>query len=233
MSELVTYKSEGAVAAVTMDDGKVNALSFAMIHEISEAFVRAKDEGKAVALIGRPGVLSAGLDLKTMKSGIEPAREMLKSFLALTLRIFLHPRPVVIGSTGHALAGGGILLLAGDYRVGAAGEAKVGLTEVAVGLQMPRSANVLVRERISRAYLARVVLNAEVFGPQSALAAGFLDAVVEGDKVRDAALTTAESLAKLPEWSFRDTKMMMREEVAVRALGMLEEEISALMPRLV
>lgn len=233
MNGLVGYAVEGNIAVVTMDDGKVNALGFEMVNQLAAAFARAKEEGLAVALMGRPGVLSAGLDLKVMKSGIEPARELLQAFLAASLRIFLHPRPVVIGCTGHALAGGAILLLTGDLRVGAGGPSKIGLTEVAIGLPMPRSANVLARERLSRSHLSRAVLNAEVFDPAGALKAGYLDSVCVPEKVAEEALAAAKTLAALPEHSFRDTKMMMREEVAVRAHEMLEEEIRSLVPQLV
>lgn len=233
MNKLVDYRIEGEVAVVTMDDGKVNAFSIAMINELAAAFVRAKEENRAVALLGREGVFSAGLDLKVMKSGIEPAREMLSALLSALLRIFLHPRPVVVGCTGHALAGGAIALLVGDLRVGAEGDSKIGLTEVAVGLPMPRSANVLARERLARTHLTRAVLNAEVFTPAGAVAAGFLDELAAQGMVGKRAVEAAHTLAKLPDHAFRDTKMMAREEVAVRAHEMLEEEIKSLVPHLV
>ncbi len=50
-----------------------------------------------------------------------------------TLRGFDLERPLVVAANGHAIAGGMELLLAGDLRVAAA-DAKLGLSEVKLGL---------------------------------------------------------------------------------------------------
>ena len=42
MAPLVTYQIEGAIAVITMDDGKVNALSLPMLMELNAAFDQAR-----------------------------------------------------------------------------------------------------------------------------------------------------------------------------------------------
>jgi enoyl-CoA hydratase len=84
---LVTLDIDRSVATLTMDDGKRNALSPAMFDEIYAALDRVEREGAAVVITGREGVLSAGFDLKVMKSGGVQAVKMLRAGYALTARL--------------------------------------------------------------------------------------------------------------------------------------------------
>jgi enoyl-CoA hydratase/carnithine racemase len=56
----VTYRLEDNIATLTLDDGKMNALSVDMLSEIGGALDRAKEEDAVVILTGREGVFSAG-----------------------------------------------------------------------------------------------------------------------------------------------------------------------------
>jgi enoyl-CoA hydratase len=49
MGTLVTYRLEGSLATITMDDGKVNVLSQQMFAELSAAFDRAEADGAVPA----------------------------------------------------------------------------------------------------------------------------------------------------------------------------------------
>ena len=69
MGQLVRYAIDGAIATVTMDDGKVNVLSPRMLAEIGAALDRAEADRAVVLLTGRPGVFSAGFDLPVLRAG--------------------------------------------------------------------------------------------------------------------------------------------------------------------
>jgi len=69
MSAPVTYHFADGVATITIDDGKANALSFAMLAAIGEALDRADADGAIVILNGRPGIFSGGFDLNVMRAG--------------------------------------------------------------------------------------------------------------------------------------------------------------------
>ena len=60
------------------------------------------------------------------------------------------PRPVVAAVNGHAVAGGAILALCADRRIGAA-DATYGLTELRVGVPYPAAAIACVRAELSPA----------------------------------------------------------------------------------
>src|ERR1700729_932081 len=123
------YRLEGATAHIQMDDGKANALSQAMIDELVDALTRAEKEASAVVLAGRPDRFCAGFDLKVMMSSPEAAKTLLRTGADLLMRLNGSPLPIVAACTGHALAGGALVLLTADVRFGSAGAFRIGLNE--------------------------------------------------------------------------------------------------------
>jgi enoyl-CoA hydratase len=104
--------------------------------------------------------------------------------------------PVVIASTGHALAMGAILLMSADVRIGAEGNYKIGLNEVAIGMPVPKFAVELARTSLSNAAFTAAVNLATVYDPAGAVSAGYLDQVVADDAVLSTALAHASELAE-------------------------------------
>lgn len=206
MSESVRTTREDGIAVVHLDDGKVNALSPAVVAALGAALDRAEREAGALLLVGRDGVLSAGFDLATMRAGPEAVRSLVAAGAELFLRLLDSPLPVVVASPGHALAAGALLLLAADQRLGAAGEARIGLNEVAIGMRLPIFAVELARLRLSPRHFPRATAQAEIFGPEAAREAGYLDRVVPAPALETAARAEAARLAALPRAAFGHTK---------------------------
>lgn len=207
MAGLVRYRRDGRVATITMDDGKVNALSPAMLAELGDALSRALDDGAAVVLEGRDGVFSAGFDLKVLRGGGPAAATMVRTGFTTAERILSFPLPVVVACTGHAFAMGTFLLLSGDYRVGAQGPFTYAANEVAIGLTMPYAAVEILRQRLTPACFHRATVLAEPFGPDTGVAAGFLDRIVGPDVVSATAHEVARGLADLDMAAFQATKL--------------------------
>jgi len=221
MGELVRYSGDAAIATITLDDGKVNVLSSAMLGEINEALDRAEAEAAVVVLGGRPGVFSAGFDLPVLREGGAAAGSMLRAGFELAERILSFPAPVVIACSGHAIAMGAFLVLSGDYRIGADGPYKITANEVAIGVTLPLAAVEICRQRLSPAYFNRATIVAEVFAPADAAAAGFLDRVVDGAELDQAARSVADELAQLDMTAHGATKLRARKA----ALDALHEAI--------
>jgi enoyl-CoA hydratase len=209
----VRYALTGKTAVLTMDDGKANALSEPMLRALLAALDRAEQEASAVVLTGRPDRFCAGFDLRVMMSGPQHAMALLKLGSELLLRLFGLPLPLVIASTGHALAGGALVVLTGDTRLGAAGAYKIGLNEVAIGLHVPVLAMELARARLSPAELTRATLQAQIYDPAGAAAAGYLDRVVSADALAEAALAEANRLGQLARAAYAATKQRLRSSV--------------------
>jgi enoyl-CoA hydratase len=184
MSSTVNYQLNESVATITMDDGKVNVLGPAMQQNINEALDRAeKDEAKAVVLAGNQRVFSGGFDLTVFQSGgAQAALGMLAGGFELSVRCLTFPVPVIMAATGPAIAMGSFLLLSGDHRVGQP-KSRCQAIEVAIGMTIPISAIEIMRMRLTPAAFQRAASMAATFAGDEAIAAGWLDEIVEADKV--------------------------------------------------
>jgi enoyl-CoA hydratase len=212
------------VCCIRLDDGKANALSLARLDALAEGLERAEKEAKAVLLVGRPGCFCAGFDLKVLRQGRAPAEALVRAGMELGLRLRESPLPIVVACSGHALAMGAVLLLAADERIGAQGDFKIGLNETAIGLVLPRSAVEIARERLSKRHFERAVVQAEVYRPEQAEDAGFLDRVVAADALEAQAQQRAAALAALPAHAFRDNKRRALEVALTRIRAALEHD---------
>ncbi len=221
MQKLVSYSLDGSVATVTMDDGKVNVLSSRMLAELNEALDLAEADKAVVVLAGRPGVFSAGFDLPVLRAGGAAAADMLRAGFDLAERVLAFPTPVLIACTGHAIAMAAFLVLSGDYRIGAAGPYKITANEVAIGLTLPRAAVEICRQRLSPAHFNRATILAEVFSPDNAVQAGFLDRVVDAAELDHAVHAVAADLATLDRAAHAATKLRAR----ARTLDAVHEAI--------
>jgi enoyl-CoA hydratase len=219
VGSLVSYQVQDSVATIAMDDGKVNVLSVAMFAEVNSALDRAEADRAVVVLSGRQGVFSAGFDLRVLNAGGSEARTMVREGFQLGARLLAFPTPVVVACSGHALAMGSFLLLSVDYRVGAAGAYRIGANEVSLGITMPHFGIEISRQRLAPAHFHRAVITAEIYTPDEAVAAGFLDRVVPAEDLKSAALSTATRLAALNMEAHAATKLRARAQAltAVRA----------------
>lgn len=228
-TDIVRYTLDGTIAIVTMDDGKANALSYAMIDALLEAVGRAEREASAMVLAGRPEKFCAGFDLKVMMSGPDPAKQLLRRGADLLMKLYGVPIPLVIACTGHAIAGGALVVLTGDVRVGAAGAFRIGLNEVSIGLPVPMLAMELARDRLAPAALPRATLGAQMYAPEEAVAAGYLDAVVPADELAARAAQEAVRLGALSRSAYRATKERLRGKTIAHILGTLDDDMARLL----
>lgn len=194
-----------------MDDGKANVLSPAMLASLNEALDHVG--GKVVVLTGRPGMFSAGFDLSVLQGGGQEAFEMLMGGFSLARRLLSWPTPVLIACTGHAVAMGVFLVLSGDYRLGVSGPFKLTANEVAIGLTMPHTAVEICRQRLTPATYTRAVLLSEVFGPEQAVPAGFLDEVVDASELSDRSHALAKHLGGLNMDAHARSKARARHDI--------------------
>ena len=225
-THFVTYEQIEEVAIITMDDNKANALSFDLLDGISNALDRAANEAKALVFTGRPGRFSAGFDLSVMKAGNEGLRKLVKKGGELFLKAYLHPQPLVVACTGHAVAGGALLLLTGDLKLGIEGNFKIGLNEISIGLLLPDYAMGLAQMNLSKRHITRATLLSELYDPMGAIECGYLDRVCAPETLRETALLEAKRLAQYPSEVFKKTKNLARGEFVEKTLSRLDKDIS-------
>lgn len=229
MTEPLAYHLEDQLAVIQMDDGKANALSRPMIDALLAAVARAEKEASAIVLTGRVDRFCAGFDLRVMMSGPAAALELLGAGSRLLLTLYGTAIPLVVACTGHALAGGALVVLTGDYRIGAAGAFKIGLNEVAIGLPVPVLAMELARDRLLPTELGHATLEAKIYDPAQALAAGYLDAVVPADQLLARAKAEAGRLGALARTAFRATKTRLRAKTIEYIRAKMEDDLGTLL----
>ena len=223
---VVSYQLEGTTAIVTMDDGKANALSDAMISELTESLTRAEKEATAMVLAGRPDRFCAGFDLRVMMSSPDAAKTLLRAGSALLMRLYGSPLPIVAACTGHALAGGALVLLTTDVRVGVAGAFRIGLNEVSIGLPVPILAMELARDRLLPTELGRATLGAQIYTPDDAARAGYLDEVLPGAaEMMARAKEHAARLGAASRMAYHATKKRLRGKTIEHILATLDEDM--------
>ena len=209
-TEFVQYNLQEQVATIRIDDGKRNALSPQVLHEIYQALDRAESDRAIVIMTGRESVFSAGFDLHVMKRGGINALRMLRAGYALTARVLAYPYPVIAACNGHALAMGVFLMLSADYVIGSRGDLKISANEVAIGLTIPRVAAAMLRHRLNPAAFQRAVTLSEYFDVESALSAGFFDELVDPIDLIPRAEACADKFKELDPRAHRSSKRRIR-----------------------
>jgi enoyl-CoA hydratase len=220
MPRHVKIEARGDVALVRIDRPPANALDAELLADGAAALDELREQAPgAVVIVGREGFFSAGVDLKVAPTlDRDGQRKMVDGINRLFAGWYSFERPVVCAVNGHAIAGGLILALCGDHRVCTTAEAKLGLTELRVGIVYPLAAFAVVAAELTPQAVRRVALQADLFGPQRALELGLVDELAEPHQVLDRALEVANELAALP----RDAYARVKRQVRARALAELE-----------
>jgi len=211
MSELISYQLDDGIATLTLNNGKVNAISPDVIAAFNAALDRATEDRAIVIVTGQPGILSGGYDLKVMTASPQAAVSLVTAGSTLARRLLSHPFPVIVACPGHAVAKGAFLLLSADYRIGVEGPFSIGLNEVQIGMTMHHAGIELARDRLRRSAFHRSVINGEMFDPVSAVDAGFLDKVVPAEQLAETALAAARQLKKINMSAHKNTKLKVRK----------------------
>jgi enoyl-CoA hydratase/carnithine racemase len=219
-------RHDPAVVEIRIDGPGRNSLSTAVMEDLLARLERAG--GEPVLLTGAGGTFSAGLNLKEIAALDRPGMERYLTLLeTLIERLYLHPAPTVACIEGHAIAGGCVLAACCDMRVIASDpRIRMGLNEVALGLEFPPKLFGVVRRRMAPRAQERVLLEAGLYDPQTAYSFGLVDEVT--DTPRPAAEAWLERLAAHPRAAYAATKRLLREDsvrISPEAMRRFREEL--------
>jgi len=223
MSTVRTEDGEAGVRLLILDRPPANAITAGLLADLSTALDAARDDVgvRAVVLTGEGRFFSAGLDLR---GGIDFAAAITPGgatdpFAALrdSLLTFLRfPKPTVAMLNGHAIAGGLILVLACDYRLGLDGEYRIGLNEVEIGASFPRSAFEIVRLRLTHQQASELLLGAAIYPARQAVRLGIVDELVPADAFEATVLRRAARFGAFPRDAYAHTKAALVAEGIAR-----------------
>jgi enoyl-CoA hydratase len=209
----VEIDREGAVAVIRLNRPPANAIDLDFARELEATFARTTgcEDVRALVVTGSGGCFSAGLDLKRVPLyGRDQQRQMVEAVNRMILKLYTCPIPVVAAVNGHAIAGGLVLALACDYRIGTSAAAKIGLTEARAGIPFPAAAMAVVQAELNPAAARLMTLQSSNVGPQEALKLGVVDVLQPPERVMLVALAMAEDLASIPKDAYARIKRQLR-----------------------
>jgi len=215
MSDIVRYEHRGPAAVVTLNrPDKRNALSRALIAELSDAFLRAANDphARCVILTGSGPAFCAGMDLDELRATLGPDGDKVwidaARLSSLYELIYTLPKPTIAAVNGTAVAGGAGLATVCDLAVSVP-DAKFGYPEVRRGLVAAMVLPHLLRhvgERTARWLL----LTGELIDGIAALRAGLVNQVTAPENLLDTALSWAGALAEGGPRALATTKELLR-----------------------
>ena len=216
---MLEITDHGNVREIRLARPPVNALNSALLQSLEQAVITAESDStsaagpRVIVLSGAAGMFSAGLDVREMNSGEAAVRELVLAFARAQLAVVRSRLPIIAAITGHSPAGGAVLALLCDHRIMAEGKFRIGLNEVQVGLY-PGELIFRVLERVvgTQRAVSWLPRGALVSGAE-ALAAGFVDELVEPTQVVPRSLALAAEIAALPPKVYARTRALVRRDL--------------------
>ena len=218
MSTIRTTDHDGGVRLLTLDRPKANAISEDLLADLRAALDAARDDDavRAVVLTGAGAFFSGGFDLAAPPRDAAQTANLDALYRDAHLALLGLPKPTVAMLNGHATAGGLILVLACDYRLGVEGDYKVGLNEVAIGASFPLVAQEIVTLRLAHARASELLLGAALYPASQAPRLGIVDELFPADRFADTVLRRTARMGGFPRQSYAHTKMRLVEAAIAR-----------------
>jgi enoyl-CoA hydratase len=208
------------ITTLRLAHGKASVLDVELVDGMARAVaeVTADESVRAVILTGTGSIFSAGVDLfRLVEGGREYAERFVPALSRMLLELFALPKPLVVAANGHAIAGGCIFTLAGDYRLMAAGNGRIGIPELLVGVPFPPSVIEAVRFALPPQHLQMLMYTGRTVLPDEALRLGIVDEVIDAELLDARAEDVAQHFADLPPRAFALTKRQLRDKTIDRA----------------
>ncbi|HWE24138.1 MAG TPA: enoyl-CoA hydratase/isomerase family protein [Myxococcales bacterium] len=209
-----------------MQAGRANAIGPSWLSRMETLLDEAiAARPRALVITGYGPYFSAGLDLPSLDAlGEEQMGSFVLAFSRTMLRVFELPLPVVAAVNGHAIAGGCVLALQTDVRVGARADYRMGLNEVRLGIALPATVLETLRGQVPPQSLLPIALEGRLFTPEEALGQGLLHELVPPERLEQRATERALELAALPSDAFAAIKGAIRAPAARRARDLMSED---------
>jgi enoyl-CoA hydratase len=216
----------GGICLLTLDKPPANAIDERLLADLDDALDRAgsDDAVRAVVLSGAGAFFSGGFDFAAPRRDDADAVELYRHYRDVHVRLLALPKPTLAMVNGHAIAGGLVIALACDYRLGVEGDYRVGLNEVAVGAAFPRAAFEIVRLRLPHARASDLILGAAMYPAIQAGRLGVIDDICPATTFAETAFARAARLAGFPREAYAHAKAALIAEAVARIAAETEEE---------
>jgi enoyl-CoA hydratase len=216
----------GGVRVLTLDRPPANAEDVTLLADLSAALddAGADPRVRAVVLTGAGRFFSGGFDLATERAGDDEVAVLTTLFRDTHVKLLTLPKPTIAMVNGHAIAGGLILVLACDYRLGLDADYKIGLNEVAIGAAYPKVALEIARLRLAHARAAELLLGAALYPASQAIRLGIVDELFPADTLEETVMRRAQRMGAFPREVYIHTKLALVADTVARVMAETPEE---------
>lgn len=209
---------------------RMNAINAQMKAELGLALDRIAAEGARVVLLTGAGrAFCAGADIKE-RAGQEPTPSEFLAAQRRTHALFEHlatlDAPVIAAVNGAALGGGLEIALCADIRLAAA-TARLGLTEVALGVIPAGGGTQRLPRLVGLGAAKRMLLTGQVLEAEAALAIGLVDEVLAPEALLPRAEALAAAIAAMPPLAVQAAKRVMDRGMEAGLAAGLDAELHA------
>ncbi|WP_435551692.1 enoyl-CoA hydratase/isomerase family protein [Natrinema sp. CGMCC1.2065] len=204
-----------------------NAMNQALLRDLRTALeeVEARDDVRAMVLLGEGDVFCAGMDLEMMKRrGADDAPDFEMGLDDITHFIDEMSVPSVASIKGAAIAGAFELVLPVDFRI-ISEDAKYGVIEVELGLFPSGGATQRLPRLVGLSKAKELVLTGEYIDPREAKACGLVHEVVpDRSATDDRAREWADSLTENAPLGMKHARQLLNAALETPLEQGLERE---------
>lgn len=229
MSTVRVEDHAGGVRKLVLDRPPANAEDETLLADLGRAVddAAADDAVRAVVLTGAGKFFCAGFDLASARRAEDSVAVLTDTFRDTHLKLLSIPKPTIAMVGGHAIAGGLVLVLACDYRLGLDGDYRIGLNEVAIGASYPKVAFEIVRLKLTNQRASELLLGAALYPAKEALRLGVVDELIPAEKFGETVLRRAAKMGTYPREAYAHTKLALVAEVLERVAAETPSQAAA------
>ena len=229
MSTVRVEDHAGGVRKLILDRPPANAEDETLLADLGAAVddAAADDAVRAVVLTGAGKFFCAGFDLASARREDDKVAVLTTTFRDTHVKLLSIPKPTLAMVGGHAIAGGLVLVLACDYRLGLDGDYRIGLNEVAIGASYPKVAFEIVRLKLTNQRASELLLGAALYPAKEALRLGVVDELIAPEKFEETVLRRAAKMGTYPREAYAHTKLALVAEALERVAAETPSQAAA------
>lgn len=195
VKSLVTYRAEGGLGIIELDDPPANTYTYEMMRQLDEAILRARFDDTAHVIVMRghgEKFFSAGANI-AMLNKVTPR---FKYFFCLhaneTLsRLEQTPKLTIAALNGHCVGGGLEIAMACDIRLARENAGKIGLPEVNLGVLPGTGGTQRLARIVGKSLAIEMMVKGETFSFDRAKELGLVNEIFPADSFWEQALLYA------------------------------------------
>jgi enoyl-CoA hydratase/carnithine racemase len=215
MTVVSVSRERDGVALVHLNRPPANSYDRAFLDALNAAVdeVRWDADIRGAVLVSdlAPRFFSAGADVNNFLSSTQQERVMTVLHAhEILLKIEHTPKVFVAAIGGHALGGGLEIALACDFRFAAAGEYRIGLPEVTLGLLPGNGGTQRLQRLVGRSRALQMMLGNEQINAGRALEIGLVDRVFPAESLVSEAIDYIAALGHGPTLAVGNIKIATR-----------------------